>query len=727
MKKSRKLIAILATVALLAALLVPMATPAAAADPVSFLYTTGLVDKGKADAQSMGFVKLNNFEKCDEVYFTITLPTGVEYANDPSSVSWSTYGTDYVKFYNPAASPPGYQNVTFLSGDKSKLTVKVDSADLFKEDSYVIFTFNKTGKSGVKVSSSAADSINVNVNVKGVFLGSKVWEASKDVTVAVTGKKKVTVTAGSPKSVKVGTDKAIAKVTIQESAKGAINSATDWITLTLPSDDFAWGTLPATPINGSYGLKVDKLTVDGRDLKIEFDGTSSPFGDKIELSLKINVNPGAPDGDVVLNVSSSLDVAELEADELVVAKVGETDVTVSVLNTSDDTIYQADYGKKIDAIELKASGTFTDEATITLTLPDGIKWYMNSSNFPSTTGVKFVGTYNSNQSMWLTVDGSPDTITLKDLLVATLPSAEVGDITVTFGGTAGATGSVVVGSVVAPITVTANKTNVQLAALDQAAGEITITETKKKALVNGKQIELVLPTGVTWAKKPTVKVNGTKITVDAIDSSTPDTVTFKVDKVNDGKIDTIVVSDIKFDLDTRVRTGDIMVEVKGNAVNRLDSAGDTIVKDLQADYAGKAVAKVANAVVVSATKRDASFVIGSLTYTVNGVEKAMDAAPYIKDGRTYLPVRFVADALGVDSSNILWDGKNVTLIKGDRVVQMTIGSKVMLINGASITMDVAPEVVEPGRTMLPFRWIAQALGAQVGWDEATKTVTMNIQ
>jgi hypothetical protein len=59
-------------------------------------------------------------------------------------------------------------------------------------------------------------------------------------------------------------------------------------------------------------------------------------------------------------------------------------------------------------------------------------------------------------------------------------------------------------------------------------------------------------------------------------------------------------------------------------------------------------------------------------------------------------------------------------------VQLTIGSKTMVVNGVAITMDVAPEI-QAGRTMLPFRWVATALGASVGWDEATKTVTMNVE
>lgn len=54
---------------------------------------------------------------------------------------------------------------------------------------------------------------------------------------------------------------------------------------------------------------------------------------------------------------------------------------------------------------------------------------------------------------------------------------------------------------------------------------------------------------------------------------------------------------------------------------------------------------------------------------------------------------------------------------------MTIGSKVMLINGAAITMDTAPEISNDC-TMLPVRFRGQALGAEFVWDEATQTVTV---
>jgi hypothetical protein len=51
-------------------------------------------------------------------------------------------------------------------------------------------------------------------------------------------------------------------------------------------------------------------------------------------------------------------------------------------------------------------------------------------------------------------------------------------------------------------------------------------------------------------------------------------------------------------------------------------------------------------------------------------------------------------------------------VKGDKVIQLTIGSNAMVINGITVTMDVNA-VVKSGRTMLPVRWVSRALGCSV--------------
>lgn len=66
----------------------------------------------------------------------------------------------------------------------------------------------------------------------------------------------------------------------------------------------------------------------------------------------------------------------------------------------------------------------------------------------------------------------------------------------------------------------------------------------------------------------------------------------------------------------------------------------------------------------------------------------------------------------------------VTIFNGDKVVQIQAGSKVMLLNGTTIPMDTEV-VIKDGRTFLPISWVARALGVTYSWDSATGTVTFN--
>jgi len=97
----------------------------------------------------------------------------------------------------------------------------------------------------------------------------------------------------------------------------------------------------------------------------------------------------------------------------------------------------------------------------------------------------------------------------------------------------------------------------------------------------------------------------------------------------------------------------------------------------------------------------------------------MDAAPFIENGRTYLPIRYVAEAFGIYTA---WNdtAKTATLERGNIIVQLSIGSKTMtLINDgetSSVDMDVAP-ILRDGRTCLPVRFVAEAFGLDVGWQE----------
>ena len=100
----------------------------------------------------------------------------------------------------------------------------------------------------------------------------------------------------------------------------------------------------------------------------------------------------------------------------------------------------------------------------------------------------------------------------------------------------------------------------------------------------------------------------------------------------------------------------------------------------------------------------------------------VDAAPFIKDSRTFVPVRFLGNALGVSDSNITWDNtaRKATL-QGKSKLELTIGSKMMTKDNQSSIMDVAPMITN-SRTMLPARYVAEGLGFKVEWDAVNQLV-----
>ena len=125
-----------------------------------------------------------------------------------------------------------------------------------------------------------------------------------------------------------------------------------------------------------------------------------------------------------------------------------------------------------------------------------------------------------------------------------------------------------------------------------------------------------------------------------------------------------------------------------------------------------------------AVKEDTTIVltIGSTDVTVDGSKAANDVAPQIKADRTFLPIRVIAEALG---ATVAWSeaDQSVTIVNGDTTVVIYIGQTFALVNGEPVQLD-APAFIENGRTFLPVRFIAEALGATVTWNEAAQAVTI---
>jgi hypothetical protein len=109
---------------------------------------------------------------------------------------------------------------------------------------------------------------------------------------------------------------------------------------------------------------------------------------------------------------------------------------------------------------------------------------------------------------------------------------------------------------------------------------------------------------------------------------------------------------------------------------------------------------------------------------VNGTRYYTDPLPYIKNDRTMVPMRRVFEILGAD---IQWnnDERSVTASKGSDIIKLYIGSSTAYKNGVPLKLDAAPEILaSAGRTMVPLRFVSEALGCSVDWEPLTRTVTI---
>lgn len=101
---------------------------------------------------------------------------------------------------------------------------------------------------------------------------------------------------------------------------------------------------------------------------------------------------------------------------------------------------------------------------------------------------------------------------------------------------------------------------------------------------------------------------------------------------------------------------------------------------------------------------------------VDGKPLVTDVQPYIEQGRVMVPLRTIAEAFGIrpqwDASTA-----TVHLRWGSHEVSLTIGQGEARVDGRALTLD-APAVLRQGRTFVPLRFVSEGLGGEATWDAA---------
>ena len=118
------------------------------------------------------------------------------------------------------------------------------------------------------------------------------------------------------------------------------------------------------------------------------------------------------------------------------------------------------------------------------------------------------------------------------------------------------------------------------------------------------------------------------------------------------------------------------------------------------------------------------FKIGDENVLSGNIRKVLEVPPFIQNGRTMLPFRFIGEELGAE---IEWypEERKVEYILDENVIELWIGENTAKLNGEDVMLDEDPSIrpfIKNSRTVVPIRFISEALGFEVTWNEETKEI-----
>lgn len=660
--------------------------------------------------------------------FRLSLPSGVEWIT-------SKYAGQQI---------PGTNNASFT-------VIHVNNQDL----ELTISGTWSSGKESVKIPlyfkvDGGEGELKVTVKSRGSTISSGQY------TFAVVSDKKTKVTVLTDRKSSGYNNVSLNPIRIDELAVGAMEAGKK-IVFTLPSK-YRWGSNAIVLYEGAYSGSPDAIVIpEGNKLIIDVP-TPAPnkLGTIYVEGLSIEIDKDAPFGDIELDISG-------EATNETIIIASRSDYTTRLTAEDPKTLIAGRDNTDLDDLETAEIKLFE---TVEKTWADNRKFKIELPEWTKIVGYEIttaVGLRKNDMVKVFNAEIKGDHNEVEVIMpssrikrrlymkfyVSTKADAQ-GDVTATISGAGIDVKPVVIAKVIPPVTTEVIKANVQAGVKNQPLKDIIISETTKGTLTEGNTVELKLSDNVKYSNKPIVEVIEGDLEIDESSIDVENGIlTFDID-YESRKASKIKISNLKIDLDRTVPQGDIDVKIGGSALVKnqdfstdIAFKGNYVIGDKSYDtfdissssidvgeFARTYVVKQAVATVETPaegrlTAHDITFKIDSPIYMKGNIENIMDVSPFIEANRTYLPIRYVAEAIGVDESNIFWNDaiQQVTIIKGDRIVQLTVDSNVLIINGIDTPIDVEVKNVN-GRTVLPLRSVTQALGAQVVWNEEEQTITI---
>ncbi len=486
-------------------------------------------------------------------------------------------------------------------------------------------------------------------------------------------------------------------------------------------------------ISGLEDKQLTKLTISGIDIKTT---KKCNAGDKATITVS----------------SKSFDSVKLEA-----ARMVEEAVTYTVEDEEVPTIWagknyakdSADDTNTLEvAIEENTGDILNTSRKATFTFPEGIEVVdaefdgVKQGTFKYEIDENVVTIWNYGEK----AESDETDMQVKFLLNAA-PTFS-GDVKVTLGGEFDDV-ELKVATVKAPYTVEAKTTEVLIDYRYVPVNEIVITEAEEGLLEDGDVIALQVEK-MDFEDAGSYEVTTGDLDVDVtINDGKNDVAQLEVEvKDESTEASTVTISGLELYLDRTLPVGGYALQnVKADNIlweNSTDKKGeddkDSYEYVPEANQASNGLFKYKEVtcndkyveVVTSGRDNDDSttnrkivITIGATTMAVGTQTITLDTPAYINaENYTELPLRAVSEAFG---ATVGWDdpSNTVTIMMGQRIVSMTIGSKTMYINGTPVQMNTAPEITNE-RTFVPVRDLANALGiSKIDWNEASQTVTLN--
>ena len=576
--------------------------------------------------------------------------------------------------------------------------------------------------------------------------------------------------------------------TVIEIRETAINSlragSVQTIKLTLPKG-VTWQTTPFnkggnltdTPVSGNTDISADGRTV---TYTFTVSGNNNTRN-VLTITPNINISRDAAEGDIAVSLigvsgkesaaPNAADVATVtDTSDLIIATYGSESVEV----TTEEEVPTIVSGYVTDTKDKSFTVSVTLEETMVDSLADGryvdfdlpeevqitgpIKAKVNSdSKNTATDNIEIEGSNNNTADStkdtsgfaFLVPDENGTIVKEKDWsaskankvtfeIPVTVEAGFSGDITMNItGAKAGVEDTeLVVAKADTPITVETTTTNVKNGVQTQTVADIKITENfagyidSDAKTTNNKNDSYILididtlglSKSMVFESFDNIEVTSGDLEIGKCTINDDQQIQIPIEREST-KVSTIELKGLTLALNRTLPEGGYDLNVSGGSIVQNSKYND--------DDFSEVAATVEDYVVITTPAENAginaTFTDGQASYTIGNDTVEMDVAPYIdSNNRMLVPIRYAANAMGVSDDNIQWNSYTQTgTISGAMgVVRVTVGSTNLITSNGTITMDTVA-VNTNNRIYVPVRYIANALGASVSWDPATRTATFS--